>query len=208
MTAELGLRERKKLATRRALGGAALQLAISDGIEGLTPERIADACDVSPRTFRNYFSSAEEAIISGLQAGAFDIADTLRARPADEPIWDSLCIALVTTIERAMPARELMRLLGLIRCNRGLMVEHLTVFEDERQQIAEIIAERTGTDVVHDVYPRLLANTAGMAVKTAMDLWSQGDTGRSFAEILTEAMGLLSRGLPIPTTAAAVKRSM
>jgi AcrR family transcriptional regulator len=202
MTDELGLRERKKLATRRALCDAALQLAISHGVEGITPERIADAAEVSPRTFRNYFSSPEEAIVSGMQESARAIPANLRARPRDEPIWDSLCIALVTTVEEVTSARELMQLLALVRCHRGLLAEHLTVLEEVGQQLTEIIAERTGTDADQDIYPRLLADVSRIAIKSSMDLWSQGNTGRSIGEILTEALDLLGRGLSVPSTAA------
>jgi AcrR family transcriptional regulator len=203
----LGLRERKKLATRRALCDAAMQLAISHGIEAITPERIADVADVSPRTFRNYFSSPEEAIIAGMQESARAMPANLRARPATEPIWDSLCIALVTTVEETMSARELIQLLELVRCHRSLLAEHLTVLEEVGQQLAEIIAERTGTDLNRDIYPRMLADVARTAVKSSMDLWSQGNTGRDIGEILTEALDLLGRGLSVPATAPPITGS-
>ena len=57
-----GLRERKKLATRQALGTAAMQLAVERGLENVLVEDIAAAADVSPRTFNNYFASKYEAI--------------------------------------------------------------------------------------------------------------------------------------------------
>ncbi|HEY5017289.1 MAG TPA: helix-turn-helix domain-containing protein, partial [Streptosporangiaceae bacterium] len=57
-----GLRERKKLATRQALGAAAMRLAIERGLENVLVEDIAAAADVSPRTFNNYFASKYEAI--------------------------------------------------------------------------------------------------------------------------------------------------
>ncbi|HST86040.1 MAG TPA: TetR family transcriptional regulator [Kineosporiaceae bacterium] len=203
----LGLRERKKLATRQALCDAAMQLAINHGIEGITPERIADAADVSSRTFRNYFSSPEEAIISGMQESARALPANLRARPRTEPIWDSLCIALVTTVEETMSARDLMSLLALVRCHRSLLAEHLTALEEASQQLAEIIAERTGTDVNRDIYPRMLADVARIAVKSSLDLWSQGNTGRDIGEILTEALDLLGRGLSVPATAPPITGS-
>jgi len=60
--AELGLRERKKLKTREALGWAAMRLAAERGLEHVRVEDIATLAGVSPRTFNNYFSSREEAI--------------------------------------------------------------------------------------------------------------------------------------------------
>ena len=198
MTDELGLRERKKLATRRALCDAALKLALDEGIATLTPERIADEVHVSPRTFRNYFSSKEEAIVAGLQDRAHEVADNLRRRPADEPIWESLRAVLVPSLEAGMPGHDLMQLLGLIRCHHALLAEHLTSFEGLSRQLAEVIAERTGTDVNRDVYPRLLADVSGTAVRASLSLWATGTTGRSLTEIFGEALDLLGRGLPRP----------
>jgi hypothetical protein len=48
-----GLRERKKLATRQALGAAAMQLAVERGLENVLVEDIAAAGDGSPRTCNN-----------------------------------------------------------------------------------------------------------------------------------------------------------
>lgn len=60
--AEPGLRERKRLATRRAILLAAFQLVGERGLEATTVDEISRLADVSPRTFFNYFPSKEEAL--------------------------------------------------------------------------------------------------------------------------------------------------
>lgn len=60
--AEPGLRERKRLATRRAILLATLQLVSERGLEATTVDGISRVADVSPRTFFNYFPSKEDAL--------------------------------------------------------------------------------------------------------------------------------------------------
>src|SRR5947199_10279766 len=81
-----GMRERKKLATREALSAAALRLALERGPQNVRVDDIAEAAGVSPRTYNNYFSSREQAIMVALAAerGA-RVAAAPRKRPADAP---------------------------------------------------------------------------------------------------------------------------
>src|SRR3712207_4018890 len=83
----MSLRERKKIATREALSAAALRLALVQGAENVRVDDIAEAAGVSPRTYNNYFSSREQAIVAAVAAErALRVGAALRARPEDEPL--------------------------------------------------------------------------------------------------------------------------
>lgn len=62
-TENLGLRERKRLATRHAIQFACLNLVAERGLERVTVEQISVRADISPRTFFNYFPTKEAALV-------------------------------------------------------------------------------------------------------------------------------------------------
>src|SRR5260370_38073418 len=96
-----GLRERKKLAVRRALGSAAIRLAVERGLENVTIEDITAEADVSLRTFGNYFSSKYEAICAIGSDRARRIGAELLARPAHQPLWEAICAPILAPYEGA-----------------------------------------------------------------------------------------------------------
>lgn len=61
--ADLGLRERKRIATKRAIQLAVLRLARENGLDQVTVDDISRDANISPRTFFNYFPSKESAVI-------------------------------------------------------------------------------------------------------------------------------------------------
>ena len=97
---ELGLRERKRLATRRAIQLAAVELASERGFDKVTIDEISHLANVSPRTFFNYFPSKESAIIGELpeMPDSLTIEEFVEAGPG-EPILDGIRKLLVAAID-------------------------------------------------------------------------------------------------------------
>lgn len=63
MSEPVGLRERKRRATRRSIQMSVLALIQDKGLDRVTIEEISARADVSPRTFFNYFPSKEAAAV-------------------------------------------------------------------------------------------------------------------------------------------------
>lgn len=97
---ELGLRERKRIATRRSIQLAAVELASKRGFDRVTIDEISHVANVSPRTFFNYFPSKESAIIGELPElpDAESIERFVEAGP-EEPILEGICTLLIAAID-------------------------------------------------------------------------------------------------------------
>src|SRR6201991_1152671 len=94
-----GLRERKKLDTRRALSDAALKLSFERGLDSVTREAIAELAGVSLRTFNNYFTGKYEALAYRQTERLRRSIAVLRERPTDEPLWRSITESVVAPLD-------------------------------------------------------------------------------------------------------------
>lgn len=194
----MSLRDRKKLATREALSDAALRLLVERGIDAVTPESVADAVGVSPRTFRNYYTCREEAVFDAFVLRAHAMVDALRARPGDEPVWDSLLAVLPGEFSEIVGNREDLRVLKCTAMdNPAMFAQHLSAFERIHRLMTETIAARIGRDVDRDVEPALLATCAGAALRTAVDVWVSREKDTPLPALVTEALETLRAGIPI-----------
>ncbi|HEY1177688.1 MAG TPA: TetR/AcrR family transcriptional regulator [Phytomonospora sp.] len=170
-----GLRERKKHATRQALGIAAMTLAVERGLDNVLVEDIADAAGVSPRTFNNYFASKYEAICALAVDRARRAGDALRARPAAEPLWTALREALIAEHRNdGAPTREWADGVRLVTGHPALQGEYLKAQALMRDALAAAIAERGGHGDA-DMLPAVLAGAAATATEIALDRWLAAD---------------------------------
>ena len=198
-----GLRERKKQATRIALSWAAVRLVVERGYDAVRVEDIADEAGVSLRTFRNYFSSKAEAIAARHYDRVRLIADEVRARPADEPLWTAIVAAVEARISLGsdgdgMPTREWLAGVRLMISEPALQGELFRVSVLAADALAAAVAERTGIDAARDVYPRLVAAVVGAALGTAMEHWVELDPPVPFGPLLREVFDRVAAGLPEP----------
>jgi AcrR family transcriptional regulator len=196
-----GLRERKKQATREALRLAALRLSVEKGWDQVRIEDIAAEAGVSPRTFNNYFASKDEAFLATAYDRGARMQAALAARPAEEPLWPAVIEAVVHGFAtEAVDLRQARR----IRPTPTLAAEQLKAIVVIEQGLAEGIARRIGTDVEHDLYPRLVAAAAIGATRATVEHWLRTETDLPFPPVLRDALERVAAGLPLP---AATRRS-
>ena len=192
-----GLRERKKVATRQALGEAAMRLAVERGLDKVLVEDIADAAGVSARTFNKYFASKYEAICALQQARAQGIGDELRARPPGEPLWESVTHAVLSQFGPAdrAPDKDWIARIRLVITTPALVGEYLKVQGMAQYHLAEAIAERVGTSLETDMFPRIMAGAVSAAMQAAMERWLHSDPPVPLAPLIRESFRQFAAGM-------------
>jgi AcrR family transcriptional regulator len=195
---EPGLRERKKQDTRAALAAATLELAVEQGLAAVTVEQIAGRAGVSYRTFFNYFSAKEEALLR--PDGEVDtFAARLRAQDPALPVLEAARAALHDELAALDVDRAAWHLrLTVIARDAALLPRLVELGATNERAMAEAVAERTGLDVEADLYPALLGAVLGCAVRVTLARWHRLEGRVALPDLLDEALDALSAGLPDP----------
>ncbi|GAA4902861.1 TetR family transcriptional regulator [Stackebrandtia albiflava] len=165
-----------------ALREAALRLALRHGADNVRVNDIAEAAGVSPRTYNNYFSSREQAIVAAVTAERESrLAATLAAAPEGLRLAEVLADAVVEQYTRPRNEDALL-LITTSPALRETFLDTATAIEDP---LATAIGERlgdTGTAV------RVLAASVAAAVRVALQQW-----------LRPSAASLAATGFVVPT---------
>ena len=198
MDTVLGLRERKKLGTRWALSDAALELAVERGLDNVTREDIATRAGVSLRTFNNYFAGKYEAVAFRQIDRMRQSLAVFRERPADEPLWSAITEAFLAPLEAegAADARPTSAELVALRDLLAARDMRAALTKDLFADWVDAIAERTGTDPVREMYPRLVAAVMRAVGETAMETYANADPPVAHTELLRRGLADVAAGLP------------
>ncbi|MDT0549114.1 MULTISPECIES: TetR family transcriptional regulator [Streptomyces] len=206
-TGQPGLRERKKRQTRVALSQAAIRLCVLHGWADVTVEQIAAEADVSVRTFRNYFAGKAEAIAASHVERMLRVADDLLARPAGEPLWDSLLHAVLDQFvppegsaqQDSAPQNERWRAgVRLMLAEPALAGEIVKANAAAQEELTKAVARRTGTDAERDVYPKLVASVVAAGSAVAVEHSLRAEKPAPLGAILAQVFEQLAAGLPVP----------
>jgi AcrR family transcriptional regulator len=193
----VGLRERKKLATRQALAIAAMRLAVQHGVENVLVEDIAEAAGVSARTFNNYFSSKYEAICSLGFDRAIRVGAALRERPAGEDLWQAIEAAVMSEYGAAdQPLDpEWMAGIRVVTSTPALRGEYLKVQHMIQYSLAEAIAIRLGGAAAGSMFPRILAASVTGVVQVVTERWVTSDPPVALAQLVRRGLNELADGM-------------
>ncbi|WP_308113672.1 TetR/AcrR family transcriptional regulator [Kineosporia corallincola] len=195
------LRDRRRAQTEHEIGEAALALFEKQGVDGTTVDEIARTAGVSPRTFFRYFATKERAALTphrDLENRAERMIATMRGDrpllPQLEEVWVEVLRAFDNG--RSEPGRQLLRLRRLMRAEPTLRTAALRLDEERLDILVGHLSRLLGHD--DELPARVVVETAGAAVRAALDLWADAieagrpadllDTYRRCRQVMREAM--------------------
>ncbi|WP_368498832.1 TetR family transcriptional regulator [Herbiconiux sp. A18JL235] len=207
---EVGLRERKRRATRRSIQLAVLRLTAENGLDQVTIDEISRDAGVSPRTFFNYFPTKEASLAGdapfSLTADA--IAAFVEAGPGGDPLGEMLELMAVQAQEDGGIDPELHSLRHRVMNDHpqifALRIDRMRAFE---ASIAETVerrlrrdAEKQGNEPVPDTEFAEKARMVGlvtMAVARGSWLaWAEHPDAESLPETIRHSYARLREVVP------------
>ncbi|RKR90439.1 TetR family transcriptional regulator [Micromonospora pisi] len=197
-----GRRDRKKRQTRDALAAAALRLVAERGLDQVTVEEISEAADVSARTFFNYFSSKDDALLGDQAVDIARVLAALRAAPLEVPALDAVRLALAEIIDEMQADAPLWVLrMEVIERNPALLPRLVASSTETEQAMTDALATRLGLGPEHG-YPALVTAVTGAAFRVAMMRWARSAGKLPLADLVDEAFSGIAAGLPDPRSAS------
>ena len=188
-------RERRRTRTMRTIQGEALRLFAQRGYEQTTVDDIADAADISPRTFFRYFPTKEDVVLwDEYDAMIWDLLDQ---RPDDEPPGEAMRAITRHTIER-LYRRDPERLLArnrLLFSAPAVRARFLDFARAGVELLSAGFAARRGLPREDDLKLQMTAAAIVDAAAAAFDRWQRSDGKADLMALLDEATDALIAGV-------------
>ena len=190
------LRERKKAQTREALHAAAMKLFKRKGFENTTVDEIAEAADVSRRTFFRYYATKEAVVMPNREARLARFEAHLSAGPPGEPPFRAVRRACLAIAEEYMEQRG--EVLAAHRVISGTPT--LIAFEAEddlrwEAAIARALARKGRRGSRNERRAQVLAGATMGVIRATLRLWFDGGGKGDLVALGDEALRLLEDGV-------------
>jgi AcrR family transcriptional regulator len=191
----LGRRERKKLQTRAVIQREALRLFLEKGFEATTIEEIAEAADIAPSTFFNYFSNKESVVLQDDLDPM--LLEALHMEPAGLGPIAVLRKAIAHMFSHLTPQQHAIfrQRLSLLASNLPLRAAFLNQSANHLDEIVALVAGRTGRSSDDFVVRNLSGALFG--VMTAAFLSAANDPDADVLALADQALAHLEAGLSL-----------
>lgn len=188
------LRERKRQAARHVLFETAYRKFLEKGFDRTTVAEIADAADLSPRTFFRYFGSKEEVVFAQSDSHLAVVRDSLLHRPIDEPVYRSVEGVLLEYAQYLDRNRDWVVPLGrLVLDTPELQAKRADEYGRWARGVADALAGRRG-DAESSFEDEAVAAAGLAGFTTAFDRWIKTDGSGTLQDQVERAFKILALG--------------
>lgn len=168
-TQKEGLRERKRRETQRRIADTGLRLFLACGFEETTLDMIAEAADISRRTFFYYFRSKEEILLTW-QSNLGEALGGLIREDAAERGPMAVVLAAILRLAESFDADEHVALERLLSSTEQLRASKQAKYVEQEKAVYEVLCERW-PDPERRFGLRLVAMASIGALRVAADQW-------------------------------------
>jgi AcrR family transcriptional regulator len=207
ITVSPGRRERKKRRTRHDLMEQAARLFAEKGFDETTTEDIAEAADLSQRTFFRHFSSKEAVLYGDMDDLRDRVRSALDERPDDEPVIHAVGHAIMALADNYVAERDQRFLQAKLAAAYPSVSAYsrAVVQADWERALIEAISERLDVDPLSDPRPEIVAGAAMSALRVSIRRWTASNGSEDLPDLVGESFdalaGLSALAAPLDTTA-------
>ncbi|WP_017595969.1 TetR/AcrR family transcriptional regulator [Nocardiopsis potens] len=153
MNEPLGLRERKKDATRRLLALTAIDLFEERGFDAVSVAEVAETAGVSKKTVFNYFAVKEDLVLGFGKHHIAEPAAVVRGRAPGTTPLEAVRDHLLTALAERQPMAGLsddplvLRIRRLVESSPALAVREMHYQEQSRELLARALIEEGASEL-------------------------------------------------------------
>jgi len=183
------LRQRRRRRTVAHVEHVALELFARNGFAATTIDQIAEAADISRRSFFRYFASKEDVLLGDRRRFEDTLAEALEHPATDAPVIESLCACLIELSREVEADAEATRLrLQLFTQSPETLAAAAEQQRAYQSRLAPLMARRMGLDTDHDLRPALVVSALMSATYIALWHWLAGGATQPLHEVVAEAL--------------------
>jgi AcrR family transcriptional regulator len=189
----LDQRRRQGGQTREALRRCALERFARQGFAGASVAEIARDAGVTERTFYRHFASKEAVLFQDFASRLEWFRAALELRPADEPLLDSVRVAVESFPDDREVVRQVARLRASLLSGEVIAEQLRRVQGGFAAEIERQARRRLGDGPEARLHAAVLGHAAAGALLAALRVFGErggGDTDE-LRELVSQALGLL-----------------
>src|SRR6516165_5957692 len=193
---ELSPRDRRRTKLAAQIERTALSLFVKRGISAVTVDEIADAVDISRRTFFRYFASKEDLLLGDRQPYDDSLARVVAKEQPSQSAVRMLRDILVEMSHEVEAEADTARL--RLELFRKYPEEMSGAFAQQRawnSTFTEMVAQRMGLDHSYDMRPALIVGVMMSAANVALHNWFVRGARQPLHELVETALDQTITGL-------------